>query len=95
MAKPIDPFKQLVWHATDRLYSPTTDITIDLDNDPLGTIQRLITEPEAFGRLQHLSPLQKQHWLNQLVTVARAYVLNKRKPKDHDGSQPVLPLPRT
>lgn len=93
MAKAIDPFKQLIWHATDRLYSPRTDITIDLDADPIGTIQGLITQPERFGTLRAVNGENRRQLINELVTLARAYVLNKRKLIDHNAWQPVLPLP--
>lgn len=89
-----DAFAKLVWLATDRVYSPSTDLIIDLDADPTGTLQRLITEPQAFGTLRSLPDKQRMDYINQLITIARAYVVHKRKRIDHDQSQPTLDLPK-
>lgn len=80
MAKPQDPFRRLLWLASDRLFTESIDLAVDLDADPHGTLHRLSSTPQAFARLApHLTDSERLERHQQLITAARAYIVHKRK----------------
>lgn len=87
------PFRSVLWQATDRLFLTPVDLTPDLDRDPQRTLYALSAEPESFGTIKPALDLkERQHRLAQLLTAARAYVVNKRKPEADAVDQGELPL---
>ncbi|MCB1503382.1 MAG: hypothetical protein KDJ47_00245 [Hyphomicrobiaceae bacterium] len=80
MAKPQDPFRRLLWLASDRLFTDPIDLAVDLDADPQGTLYRLSSNPQEFARLApHLTDTDRLERHQQLITAARAYILQTRK----------------
>lgn len=81
VAKPQDPFRLVLWHASDRLFAHATDLSPHLDADPQGTLQKLSVDPSAFGEIRSaLTPAFYQVALQRVLTAARAYIVNTRKP---------------
>lgn len=80
MAKPQDPFRRLLWLASDRLFADPIDLSVDLDADPQGTLHRLSSNPQEFARLApHLTDTDRLERHQQLITAARAYIVQTRK----------------
>lgn len=80
MAKVQDPFTIVLWQATDRFFTQSTDLVPDLDKDPAGTLFRLSSTPEQFGTIKPTHTVERRQLLHrQLLTAARAYIVSARK----------------
>lgn len=94
MAKSQDPFRTVLWQASDRLFVQPFDLAIDLDTDPQGTLYRLSTAPEAFAPIKPaLTDADRLHRHQQLLTAAKAYIVAVRKLTADAVDQGELPLP--
>lgn len=94
MPRPHDPFRALLWQASDRFFVDPCDLCPDLDANPHDTLMRLSATPEDFGTIKPaLTDTRRQRLRQQLVTAARTYIEHHRKSSADAVDQPDLPLP--
>ncbi|MCP5404696.1 MAG: hypothetical protein H6922_00505 [Pseudomonadaceae bacterium] len=77
------------------MFVSATDLTGDLDKDPLGTLYRLSSTPSDFGEVKPvLPPAERLTRHQQLLTAAKAYLVHTRKMDADVLEQLDLGLPR-